>query len=107
MMCSPGVAGDGTLRCLPHAPTAGLYFQDTGCTDAVRLTPHLDVALDAGSCPTGRSLFHSGAAVDPTLYSVSASDGACVAVPSDASPLYSIGEELPPETFVALELEIE
>lgn len=123
--CYSAPAADGTWRCLPGAATSiwNGQFLDEACTqEFARLPPRCSDSVDPfagsdfvqlsvpalGEGPCGGSGFGVRRLVGPELelslvYTLE-SDGSCTATPLSPPVLArEVGEEVPPETFVAFE----
>jgi hypothetical protein len=101
--CSPSLAGDGKLRCLPQALVRS--FSDDQCTVPIVIvnsssTPSHALAPDA-SCPRRFPVVSVGAEITPAPEKVYVNySGPCV--PTSVSPTaraFAVGSEVPASTF--------
>jgi hypothetical protein len=107
--CSPYVAADGALRCLPGGAEARpTRYVDAACTRmAARRRDTCEAALAVyDDVPVRRRVFPVvGPATE--VYEVAPRTGECVpALSSPADALFEIGAELPASAFPPLELEL-
>jgi len=106
-------ASDGTIRCLPSEAVAyqsAFYFEDAACT--VRLAaalksqcpPKYAAMYSSAQCPLTETIYPILSAFTPggAIYYVNAS-AQCVAYPGSLTSydLYTVGDEIPPSSFVA------
>ncbi len=105
--CAVQTASDGKPRCLPISPSirdlgvATLYYLDAACADqALPGTAECSAAFGFRSTASGMAIHKLGPVIKPaTLYRVV--EGQCQAFPTNQpSSLYSLGDEIPPATFV-------
>jgi hypothetical protein len=105
LACSPGIAGDGLLRCLPPSVLAAPSYADAACTVPLveqaehQCAPTYAHRESSGSCPTGNRLFKVGLSyAGPSYLLVS---GTCQAS-SATRHFFQLADEVPPETFAEL-----
>lgn len=109
--CSPSMAADGKVRCLPTSQNAVRgYFSDPSCASelaAIVTLPCGDSAAYAGlaefladTCPsTGLRVFALGTKHTGVVYRVNAIDS-CVAVDRGALSFFQMDDEIPLSSFV-------
>lgn len=115
--CTYAIASDGSWRCLPGGAETGRFFADAACTQRLATLPRgcsapaYAVSSDTSACAwrPSKHVFSLGVPyTGPIAYSFVA--GACSAVTSADLILYDlhlVGDEVPPESFVAATLERE
>lgn len=115
--CTPSLASDGSLRCLPEGLAVGTGYAQAGCTSGL-----FDYTLDeptfgcgapappvynslalAGTTCSIDSEVHMGTTVYPqTIYF--GSPAICIGMTGPAGTTFSVGAAVPPTTFAAATL---
>lgn len=112
--CSPQVADDGTMRCLPTITVAPSVFADAACTQPVAswfrqclAAPSYARTVENVSCVDRATIREVGPPMTPTaLYRMSPT-GTCVVAPIDARQDYLlVGDVVPAAAFVAMTSEL-
>ena len=108
LACSPLVAADGVLRCLPRSEGEVSLFGDPDCR-APLVSGRLGCAAPTvvaqgvpGTCPARVRVHRVGAASFGPVFAREATR--CVPVPFPQQALFRLGPEIPPADFAALKL---
>lgn len=124
--CAYALAGDGALRCLPTGPSVlAVAYTDEACSDPLGLDTGTNtqcarddearprfvrIREDGAECDGDRERFYElGATLGEITSYFRRTGGSCNAVelqPANAAVAYELRGELPPEDFVAFEVEI-
>lgn len=111
MECSPGLAEDGKLRCLPIQTwlTSG-YFVDAGCTQAVTRFRKTDCGGLSSETVFSQTVGECGQPVRFEIFRVKAeahqvfmrSGGDCIAADADEWRAFHV-DKMPSSTFVSFD----
>lgn len=104
--CSPRIASDGNVRCLPdrYAVTDG-YFADKNCSQALGVVfagcqPPYGFDIGIG-CNAGAKVFQVSSTFNGSAIYVK-SNGACDMLPVGSASFVELGSELPASTFAEM-----
>jgi hypothetical protein len=105
--CSPGVAADGKVRCLPAATTALTYFADSRCERPVLAVTcekpkYMSIQAEPAACAGGAKIFAVGDAYAGDLYTGSPSSCELARALSGAAVYVPLGSEIAASEFVLL-----
>lgn len=111
--CSFALAADGKMRCLPQAMDFG-YYSDVGCNTPMIMTqgscapPKYGISVSDADCgfdPSKAHVYSVGTAMTPTnIYAKSGAGCFAIGPAESGYSYYSVGAEIAPTEFVAVNL---